>query len=147
MKLSTRTRYGTRLLFELAYNYGKGPQLLNVIAAKQDISEKYLSKIVLQLKSAGIITSHRGAKGGYELAKEPSKINMLQVMNSLEGSDAMVECVGDAGLCAKSRRCPARSLWCKLEAQTAKLLEGTTLEDLVNDYKALNKENEGTYYI
>jgi len=147
MKLSTRTRYGTRLLFELAYNYGKGPQLLNTIAAKQDISEKYLSKIVLQLKSAGIITSLRGAKGGYELAKEPSKINMLQVMNSLEGDNAIVECVNDAGLCAKSRRCPARSLWCKLEAQTANLLESTTLEDLVNDYKALNKENEGTYYI
>lgn len=147
MKLSTRTRYGTRLLFELAYNYGKGPQLLNVIAEKQGISEKYLSKIVLQLKSAGIIISQRGAKGGYELAKEPSKINMLQVMNSLEGNNTIVECVNDAGLCAKSRRCPARSLWCKLEEQASKLLESTTLESLVNDYKAANKENEGNYYI
>ncbi|MBN2753366.1 MAG: Rrf2 family transcriptional regulator [Candidatus Goldbacteria bacterium] len=147
MKLSTRTRYGTRLLFELAYNYGKGPQLLNVIAEKQDISEKYLSKIVLQLKSAGIINSQRGAKGGYELAKEPSKINMLQVMNSLEGDTGVVECVKDAGLCDKSRRCPARGFWCKLESQMVKTLESTTLEDIVNDYKVLNKENEGTYCI
>jgi Rrf2 family protein len=147
MRLSTRTRYGTRLLFELAYNYGKGPVLLKDIAERQDISEKYLSKIIMQLKSSGIVNSFRGAHGGYELASKPSAVNMLQVYEALEGESGLVECTGEGGECERIVRCPARDFWCRLENSMTETMKGTTLEDIVNDFKLKNGEQAEFYHI
>ncbi|RKY23092.1 MAG: Rrf2 family transcriptional regulator, partial [Planctomycetota bacterium] len=74
MKLSTRTRYGVRALLELAGSYGKGPLQIKVIAHRQDISVKYLEQLIAILKSAGLVKSIRGSKGGYVLAKTPNQI-------------------------------------------------------------------------
>lgn len=143
MILSTRSRYGARLLFELAYNYGQGPVMLRDIADRQEISEKYLSKIVLQLKSAGIINSHRGTNGGYELARKPSDINMKEAVEVLEGGFNVAECKG----CQLSRRCPTTAIWERLDRVIKTTLEGETLDKMVVEYKLRSGEGVLEYSI
>ncbi|MGB9597359.1 MAG: RrF2 family transcriptional regulator [Candidatus Poribacteria bacterium] len=146
MKLSTRSRYGVRLMFELALNYGKGSLLLKDIAKRQDISEKYLSKLIIPLKSAGLVVSIRGAHGGYIIAKEPSKISIRQIVEVLEGDISPVECVKNKSFCNRYLDCPVRDIWCKLDRQISNTLESITLDDVIRDYK--DKAKEGiTYYI
>lgn len=147
MRLSTRTRYGTRLLFELAYNYGKGPVLLKDIARRQDISEKYLSKIIILLRSAGIVTSFRGAKGGYILSKHPAEIKMKQVIEALEGDIAFVDCVRKGGICKNEAKCPTREFWCKMEDVMNEYLNSETLDTIVENYKRKTGEIGEVYYI
>ena len=147
MRLSTRTRYGTRLLFELAYNYGKGPVLLKDIAKRQDISGKYLSKIIILLRSAGIVTSFRGAKGGYILARAPSEIKMREVLESLEGDISFVDCVRDPKACGRMEKCPTREFWCNMENVMNNYLESETLDTIVENYKRKTGEAGEVYYI
>lgn len=147
MRLSTRTRYGTRLLFELAYNYGGGPVLLKDIAKRQDISEKYLSKIIILLRSAGIVTSFRGSKGGYTLAKPPSEIKMREVIETLEGDMAFLDCTRDEKICNKIAKCPTREFWCRMEEVMNGFLESETLDTIVENYKRKTGEGSELYYI
>ncbi|MFA5284396.1 MAG: Rrf2 family transcriptional regulator, partial [Smithellaceae bacterium] len=93
MKLSTRTRYGVRLMTVLAQNYGKGPVFLKDIAKGENISEKYLSLIIIPLRGVGLINSVRGAHGGYNLSKEPSQITLKEIVDVLEGDCSLVDCV------------------------------------------------------
>jgi len=133
MKLSTRSRYGVRLMFELALNYGKGPVLLKNIAKNQEMSEKYLSKLIIPLKVAGFVNSIRGAHGGYILAKEPDRISIKDIVEILEGDLSPVDCVKNALLCKRVSVCPARDVWCKLENEISKTLESISLEDVVKN--------------
>lgn len=146
MKLSTRSRYGVRLMFELALNYGKSSLLLKDIAKRQDISEKYLSKLIIPLKSAGLVNSIRGAHGGYILAREPSKISIKEIVEVLEGDISPVECVKNKSFCDRYLDCPVRDIWCKLDRQISSTLESISLEDVIRDYKDKAKEAI-TYYI
>ncbi len=146
MKLSTRSRYGVRLMFELALNYPKGSLLLKDIAKRQDISEKYLSKLIIPLKSAGLVNSIRGAHGGYILAREPTKISIKEIVEVLEGDISPVECVKNKLFCNRYLNCPVRDIWCKLDKQISDVLENISLDDVVRDYK--DKASEAiTYYI
>jgi len=85
MKLSTKGRYGVRLMLDLAAHYGERPVLLKEISQREDISEKYLWHLITPLKSAGLIHATRGAHGGYELAKAPSEITVKDVFEVVEG--------------------------------------------------------------
>jgi Rrf2 family protein len=147
MRLSTRTRYGTRLLFELAYNCGKGPVLLRDIAKRQDISEKYLSKIIMLLRSAGIVTSFRGSKGGYILSRAPSDIRMKEVIETLEWDISFIDCVKDKNLCKREALCPTRDFWCKMEMVMDDYLNSETLDTIVENYKRKTGEAGEVYYI
>jgi Rrf2 family protein len=147
MRLSTRTRYGTRLLFELAYNYGSGPILLKDIAKRQDISEKYLSKIIILLRTAGIVTSFRGAKGGYALTKAPSETKMREIIEALEGDVSFIDCTKDAKACPRIERCPTREFWCGMENAMNNYLESETLDTIVENYKRKTGEAGEVYYI
>jgi Rrf2 family protein len=146
MRLSTRTRYGTRLLFELAYNYGKKPVILGEIARKQNISEKYLSKIVIQLKSAGLVKSERGAKGGYYLSRPPSQINMKDVIEVLEG-DLLLDCIKGKSICEMNNICPTYELWNELMNIINNYLSSFSLQNLVDEYKSKNEKYDFAYYI
>jgi Rrf2 family cysteine metabolism transcriptional repressor len=86
MKLSTRGRYGVRMMLELALHYGEGPILLKDIAERQGISEKYLWQLINPLKTTGLVNSLRGAHGGYVLAKAPEAISLKAILQILEGS-------------------------------------------------------------
>jgi Rrf2 family protein len=147
MKLSTRSRYGARLMFELALNYGKEPVLLRNIAKNQNISEKYLSKIIIPLKAAGFVNSLRGAHGGYVLAKAPANISIKEIVELLEGDITPVECVKNSSLCKQASVCPTRDVWCKLNNQISETLKNISLEEIVNNSKSKEDEHSLTYCI
>ena len=84
MRLSTRGRYGTRLMVDLAQHYANGPIPLAEIARRQDLSAKYLEQLIILLKGAGLIRSTRGRRGGYTLARKPEEISVGQIVEVLE---------------------------------------------------------------
>jgi Rrf2 family protein len=135
MKLSTRSSYGLRLMLYLALNYGKGPTFLKKIAEKEDISERYLSHLVILLKNAGFINSFRGAHGGYILAKKPSELILKDIIEILEGDLSLVDCVKDPSCCNKVSVCVTREVWIKLKEEITDILNSFTLQDLVNMQK------------
>ncbi len=131
MKLSTRTRYGVRLMLELALNRDKGQMFLGDIAKQEEISEKYLSLIIIPLKSAGLVNSMRGAHGGYTLAKDPSRITLKEIVDVLEGDTCLVDCVKNSSTCSRAHGCASRDLWSILSSRISETLVSMTLEDLV----------------
>jgi Rrf2 family cysteine metabolism transcriptional repressor len=130
MRMSTRGRYGLRLMMALVDNHGRGPTLAEEIAKSQSISRKYIHLLMIGLKSAGLVRTVRGPSGGYELARAPSAITALDIVAALEGSLAPVECVGDPGCCARSLACAPRDVWCEVAAAINGVLSGLTLEHL-----------------
>ena len=135
MKLSTRTRYGMRAVLELAENYGKGPLQLKIIAQHQEISAKYLEQLMTILKSAGIVNSVRGSKGGYLLAKAPEKIKISDVFHCLEGPVVTVECVENESYCTRTNDCVARQIWTEVQNAIMGVLQSITLQNLVDRAK------------
>jgi len=101
MKMSTKGRYGLRVMMELAANHGRGPLPVDAIAANQGISRKYIHFLMTGLKNAGLIRPVRGPNGGFELTRDPASISALDVISVLEGWKAPVECVVDAGSCPR----------------------------------------------
>ncbi|MBN2483263.1 MAG: Rrf2 family transcriptional regulator [Candidatus Omnitrophica bacterium] len=130
MKISTRTRYGARLMVVLGLHYGKAPVYLKNIAKEENISEKYLTQIIIPLKSAGLINSFRGAHGGYVLARHPDSISFKEIVETLEGGLNIVECVSSPDECRRISRCVTRDLWCNLGEVISETLQDTTVGDL-----------------
>ena len=147
MKLSTRTRYGTRALLELALRQGEGPVFLKDIARQQQISLSYLEHLVTPLISGGIIRSTKGPRGGVTLAKKPGDIKLMEITRLLEGSLAPVECVDNPEICDRSAQCVTRDIWGKVKAAMNGVLEATTLQDLVDRQKAKGIPGSPMYYI
>jgi Rrf2 family protein len=146
MKISTRVRYGLRFMVELAAHYGKEPVFLKDIARSQDISEKYLSQIVIELKLARLIDGFRGAHGGYVLAKSPREIRVYDIVVVFEGDLALVECARDPSLCNRAANCIAHEVWHKLGLVMTETLEAITLADLLERQKEKSQEF-AMYYI
>ncbi|MFN4215829.1 MAG: RrF2 family transcriptional regulator [Brevinematales bacterium] len=133
MKLSTKSRYGLRLLFRLATSE-KEIVPLSEIAEKEAISEKYLEHIINRLKVAGIVQAQRGIKGGYILAKNPSEISLLEVVETLEGPLALVDCVRKR-TCPRMALCPTQWVWDRLSTVIQQELSRITLEDMIQRYR------------
>jgi Rrf2 family protein len=131
MKIPTRVRYGLRLMIELAAHYGKGPLFLKSIAQSQDISEKYLSQIVIALKVAHLVDGLRGANGGYLLAKTPAEINVNDIVGVLEGDLDVADDTQDPALCTKASHCVSQEVWHKLGRAMTETLSAITLADLI----------------
>ena len=140
MKLSTRGCYGLRAMLELALHYGGKPVLMRSIAENQGISRKYLHALLTSLRSAGFVRSVRGSGGGYLLAKAPANIRVDDVVQALEGSLSITDCVEDPKVCARSSRCVTHELWQELSQAVARLLSAVTLEDLVVRHAAKEAE-------
>ena len=139
MKISTRARYGVRLMMALARNYGKGPIYLGDIAKDEEISEKYLGQIVIPLKGAGLVLSNRGARGGYMLAREPLEINVREIVDVLEGN-CLVRCIEDPSSCSRVPTCASRDVWVLLGGRISETLGSVTLAEL-ND-RGLEKRSK-----
>ena len=144
MKVSTRVRYGIRAALDLAQAYGKGPLQTRIIAQNQDISLKYLEQLMAMLKSAGVVRSVRGAKGGYVLAKNPDQIKLSDVFYAFEGTPTTVECVENSNYCERTADCLARQVWIEVKDAIIKVLESKTLAQLV---EAGRKTNRTDYQI
>jgi len=132
MKLSTRTRYGMRAILELAENHGKGALRLKTIARHQELSVKYLEQLMAILKSAGIVRSVRGPKGGYALAKSPGQIRVSDCFICLEGPVITTECVEDDSYCARAEDCVTRQVWAQVQKAVMDVLCSMTLQNLAD---------------
>jgi len=140
MKMSTKGRYGLRVMMELATRFGQGPVLVGTIAAHQDISRNYIHNLVAGLQAAGLVRGLRGPTGGYELTRDPSKITALDVVAALEGPTSPVACVANGQSCSRSPRCAARDVWRDLGAAIEKVLSDVTLAELAERQRAKIEE-------
>ena len=147
MKLSTKGRYATRALLDLALHEGEAPVLLKDIAQRQQISLLYLEHLITPLIAGGIVWSTRGARGGVSLARPPEQVKLSEVIQLLEGSIAPVECVNNPGVCSRSKLCVTRDIWCELKKAMNGVLESTTLQDLVERQKRKERPEKVMYYI
>ncbi|MBT7260311.1 MAG: Rrf2 family transcriptional regulator [Desulfobacula sp.] len=139
MKLSTKTRYGTRILIELALQIDQGAIQVSKISAKQKIPVKYLEQILRSLHQAGIVKSVRGPKGGHLLAKDPKGIYLGQIVRLLEGQTDLVECVSSPEKCEMSADCLVRNAWYDATSVLYEKLDGISIADLIqsNDKNSL----------
>jgi len=141
MKVSTKGRYGLRIMTYLASTSGDSPVLAETIARDQDISAKYIHIIVGSLKQAGLVRVLRGRKGGYVLARDPSEITALEVVNALEGSIAPVDCVNATSSCKRFDCCAVRKLWIDVFEAINLVLDGVTIEQLAEKQKEIKQIN------
>lgn len=140
MKLSTRTRYGTRLMLELALNYGKGPVLLKDISKSQEISSKYLGQLIIPLKIGGLIKSSRGSHGGYFLSRSPKDINLIEIVEAVDGPLSLVECVNNPDICNRSSSCVTKDIWTEIGNKLSETLKSYSLQQLIKKHKEKYKE-------
>ena len=133
MRLSTRTRYGTRVVISLACHWSMGALPLSIISKEQELSVKYLEQIMCLLKSGNIVRSTRGSKGGYTLTRAPELIKMSEVFICLEGPISTVDCIQDDKPCNRISFCRVRPVWKRLNDTIRSVLEDTTLQDLISN--------------
>lgn len=132
MKISTKGRYGLRILLDIAQNKGDAPRLIRNISESQGISEKYVSRLILDLRDGGFLTSLRGAKGGYKLKRNPEEISLLDVIETMEGRVGVVDCLTCPETCKRSENCPARLVWGKVNSKIRDVLSQFSLSDIIN---------------
>ena len=141
MKLSTRSRYGTRILIELAMNRDKGPVQISEISSRQKISVKYCEQLIRPLKQDELVISVRGPKGGHILNKNPNKITLGEVVRLFEGQSDLVHCVSSPEDCARASDCQVRLVWQEATRALYESLDKTTIADLL---KAPCRDEEAT---
>jgi Rrf2 family iron-sulfur cluster assembly transcriptional regulator len=140
MKLSTKSRYGTRLMLDMAQHYQDGPIHLAQVATRQGISVKYLEQIIIPLKKADYIRSVRGPKGGHTLARAPEEITVGEIVALLEEGTSLVECSHNAKACERSQTCLTRWLWNEAGRALFDKLYSITLADVMNGAEACSSE-------
>jgi len=139
MKISTKIRYGTRAMLELASHYGEGPIELKEIARRENVSLKYLEQVIVPLRTAGLVKSVRGSKGGYLLAKPPSEVCLKDLVEILDGPIHLIECLNDPRVCQKIPSCVTRDIWKEVSEAIHGIFHSITLEDMVKR----RREKEG----
>lgn len=132
MKLSTRSRYGARILVDIARNYQKGPVQVGEIAKRQNISVKYLEQLIRPLRTEKLISSIRGPKGGYIMARKPEEISLGQILRIYEGHNDLVACVSQPESCERSDECRLRRAWKDAATAMREKLDATSIADLIN---------------
>ncbi len=132
MKLSTRSRYGVRLMLDLALHADAGPVRLGVVAKRQDIGIKYLEQIIIPLKKANYLTSVRGPKGGHMLSRPPEEITVGEIVRLLEGGLKLTRCIQYPEECDRSDHCVTRIIWNEATEAIRERLDGVTLRELMN---------------
>ena len=142
MKLSTRGRYGIHAMYDLACKYNDGPQPIKTIAERQSIPEAYLEQLFALLKRDKLVNSVRGAQGGYRLARAPEDITVGDVLRTLEGGLNLVDCLMEGETCGRSCMCPSRLVWMKLRDGLNEIVDGISLQDMIDDYKCLQAQGE-----
>jgi Rrf2 family cysteine metabolism transcriptional repressor len=145
--LSTKGRYASRAMLELALHYGQGPVLLRKISQRQAISERYLERLMTALITAGLVISTRGKQGGFRLARPPKEIRLSQIIQATEGSLSPVFCVDDPGQCNRTQTCVTHTIWEKLKKEMFELLDSITLEKMVALHQEKMVSSENAMYI
>ncbi len=139
MRLSTKARYGTRAMLDIAINYEKGPVSLKGLAQRQHISVKYMEQLIPLLKLAGLVRSIRGAGGGYTLSKDAHLINLRDIIDALEGSIFPVDCIDNPETCERTKKCVTCEIWKEIQDSINNKMEALTLADMVERQLKINQ--------
>jgi Rrf2 family protein len=133
IRLSTKGRYGTRLMINLAQHYGNGNRtvILKDVSADEAISIRYLEQIIIPLKINRLVKSVRGAGGGYTIARRPEEIKLSEILHALEGSCCLVECMEDPDFCDRIETCPTYDVWKGASELLKTYFSNISLRDLV----------------
>ncbi len=144
MKISTKGRYGLRILLDLATHVSEKPRLIRDIAESQQISEKYISRLIVDLRRARLVRSVRGANGGFHLAKSPKEITLLEILETMEGTISIVDCILAPEKCPRNHNCTARGIWSNLNEGIRDMMRTITLEEIIKAYTEGEKQDEST---
>lgn len=131
MEISRRTDYGVRVILDLATLSDETRASTQEIADRQSIPAPFLAKIISQLSLCGLVTTFRGAGGGVSLARPPSEISLLQVIEALDGPVRLNRCVIEPGACPQDEHCPVHHIWARAQMELTDLLSDTTFDQLV----------------
>lgn len=135
MKISTKGRYGLRIMIDLAANGGDACVSIKDIAEREQLSDKYLEQIINLLSKKGLVKSIRGAKGGYLLTRPPEKITVEDILLATEGSLAPVACAADNDMCDKYCDCATSVIWSEIYDAIVGVVRNITLADLAERTK------------
>ena len=135
MKVSTKGRYGLRILIDIAVHSNGAPRMIKDIAQSQGISSKYAGALTLKLRNAGLIKSIRGVKGGYVLARSPGSISIFEVFEAMEGKLSIVDCLDSPGCCSRCGVCAARNVWKAANDSLKNSLGWMTLASAISGYE------------
>lgn len=144
MRLTTKSRYGTRLILDLALNAKNEPVRLSEISNRQGISLKYLEKLISVLKKTGFVKSMRGPCGGYMLAKPMKDISVGDIVRVLEGSDAITDCTESddvCGTCTMAGECLTQYIWAETGKAMFEKLDSFKIDKLINKSEKIIKKN------
>ena len=136
MKISTKGRYALRMLIDLAEHRGSGYVALKDIAARQNISKKYLEQIIPMMSHTNILRANRGSQGGYALARTPDQYTVGEILRLTEGSLTPVGCAEDPTECDRSADCATLPVWQGLSKVINEYLDGITLQDIIDQKNA-----------
>ncbi len=149
MRLTTKSRYGLRAMFDIAYHCGAAPAQIQDISRRQGISPRYLEQIFQNLKRSGLLKSKRGPQGGYVLARTPDQITVLDILNATEQDVLLVECAGStprkrkrASECPLEGACVTQSVWQDANRLLNDLFSGITLQNLCERGQAMGIKRE-----
>jgi len=139
MKVSTKGRYGLLAMIDIAAHQSQGSVSLRSVAERNNLSENYLEQLLSILRKGGLVTSTRGAQGGYMLARSPDSITMGDILRELEGSLSPVDCLSTPEASPQCSSCVTRPVWEKLYSSLNNVLDNTKLSDLANEYSNIDK--------
>ena len=135
MKITAKSRYALRILLDVAIHGGEGLRTIKQIAESQGISEKFISRIAVPLRRAGFLATTRGVNGGFRLARLPSKITLLAIVEAIDGPLALVHCLAHPGACRRQGSCAAEIAWGSVNEALAEALRRVTLQDVADDQR------------
>ena len=116
--------------------------MIRDISESQHISEKYISRLIIELRKAGMVKSIRGSKGGYRISREPKEITLLDVVEVMEGPVSIVDCVSARDCCPRIASCVTREIWTELNNQIREALQKITLQEIIDRYRAKSGDGE-----
>ncbi len=154
MRLSTKSRYGLRAMFDIAYNCGSAPAQIQDISRRQRISPRYLEQIFQNLKRAGLLKSKRGPRGGYALSRKPDEITVLEILTATEQDVLLVDCAGVTpkklrrkSECPFEGQCVTQTVWAEANVLLNSLFGGMTLQTLCQRAHDMGIKNEADHRV
>jgi Rrf2 family transcriptional regulator, cysteine metabolism repressor len=147
MKLSTRSKYGLRAMLVLAMHEGNEPVMTKEIAEKQNLPATYLEQLMLTLRKAELVNATRGAKGGYVLSRDPKNIQIIDIVETLEGPLELADCADFPNCCLDSQFCSLKDLFDDANKALRSVFEKYSLQDIADKQREKDTKTTQMYYI
>ncbi len=146
MKITAKSRYALRVLLDIAMADNSTPRTIGEIAQSQSISEKFISRIVVPLRRAGLLDSERGARGGLRLARQAEAITLFEIVTAMEGAIGVVSCLRKPKSCPRQGQCAAEQAWSRVNDALVGALRAQTLAEIVERQRRLQPSSDGPEY-